>query len=203
MSVQPVGGLRQSDSTQDSGAGKRPSLKALPKVRRRQRGMIAGAIVLLAAALAAVLGVNIHVANSQYQVVQMQNEHRTLVQQNQALTQQVQHRESPQTLADSAVGLGLVMPAAAGTIDAATGEVVSEGEAAERGDQPTSFVDAAAAPGGEPAASTDVSEYAAEAPSGLLGTGALNTLSHGPTSDNDQGEQDLHEGHIPAPSLSN
>lgn len=203
MSVQPVGEPSRREGSADSGAKKRPSLKALPKIRRRQRGMICGAIVLLAAALAAVLAVNINVANTQYEVVQMQNEHRALVQQNQALSQQVQYRESPQALADAAVGLGLVMPAPAGAIDVSTGEVVAEGEAAERGHQPTSFVDAPAAPGGVPTASTDVSQHVAEAPSGLLGTGALNTLSHSSSSDNEQGAEDLGEGRIPAPSLSN
>ncbi|WP_258935082.1 hypothetical protein [Nesterenkonia pannonica] len=163
--------------------------------------MMAGAIILLAAALAAVLGVNIHVANAQYHVVQMQNEHRTLVQENQALAQQVQHQESPQALADAAVSLGLVMPAMAGAIDAATGEIASDAEAADRDQRPTSFVDGAAAPGGETAASTDLSDDVVDAPSGMLGTGALNTLSSGSSSDNDQDVQ-LSEGHIPAPSLS-
>ena len=66
----------------------RPALQVLPKVKGRQKGLIAGVILLLAAALAAVLALNIHIANAQYSVVQMQNEHQSLVHQNQALTQQ-------------------------------------------------------------------------------------------------------------------
>ncbi len=43
-------------------------------MRERRRGLIAGVIALLVAALGVVLAVNIHVSNAQYQVVQLQNE---------------------------------------------------------------------------------------------------------------------------------
>lgn len=189
-----------------------PALKALPKVRERRRGLIAGVIALLVAALGVVLAVNIHVSNAQYQVVQLQNERTALSQQNQALSQQVQHRESPQSLSTSAVSLGMVMPAQAGSFDLATGEVAGEAAAADSSDRPSSFVSAPVEPGDEAAAPADVAEEVAGAPSGMLGSGALDTLQ-GPVggqngeeasggTDSGQPAEDLNGGTIPAPGLN-
>ncbi|PRZ14587.1 hypothetical protein [Nesterenkonia sandarakina] len=188
-----------------------PMLRALPKLRQRQKGLIAGIIAVLAVALTIVLAVNIHVANSQYTVVELQNEYRVLSQSNQALTEEVQHLESPQALSSAAVGLGMVMPAEAGALDLADGEVTGAAEPADSGDRPSSFVAAPPAPGGDAAAPLNVSETVTGAPSGILGGGALNTLIEAPSGQNEDqtsaGTQDqfspteLNGGTIPAPSF--
>src|SRR5699024_1903023 len=136
MSVLSVADLRPG-RTQGAEAGPAPSLTALPTVRRRRRGLMAGVIALLLLALGAVLAVNIHVANSQYQVVQMSNDYQQLVHENDSLNQQVQVLESPQALSDSAVTLGMVMPASAGTFDLETSELVSGAQEASSDQRPT------------------------------------------------------------------
>lgn len=188
-----------------------PMLRALPKLRQRQKGLIGGIIALLALALTIVLAVNIHMANSQYTVVELQNQHLALVQSNQALTEEVQHLQSPQALSNAAVGLGMVMPAEAAALELSDGQVTGTAEAADSGDRPSSFVAAPALPGGDAAAPLNVSESVAGAPSGILGAGALNTLIETPSGQNGQetsaGTQDqfspteLNGGTIPAPSF--
>ncbi|GAA1819793.1 hypothetical protein [Nesterenkonia flava] len=188
---------------------KRPALKALPKITPRQRGLFAGIIALLALALAAVLAINIYVANSQYTVVQMQNEHQSLVHENQALTEQVQYLQSPQSLSDAAVSLGMVMPAAAGTLDLETGAVAGSAEAADSSDRPSNFVAAPGSAGRDYAVPVDVSRQAAKAPGGIFGPGALNTLADSGSGHNGSGSdsrsepsaRELNGGSIPAPGL--
>lgn len=193
-----------------------PALRALPKVRRRHRGLTAGIIALMVAALAVVLAVNIHVSNAQYRVVELSNQHQLLTQQNQALEQQVLHLQSPQVLSDTAVSLGMVMPSEAGAFDLATAEVSGSAESADSADRPSRFVSTPVQPGDEMAPSLDVAEQAGGSPSGMLGTGALNTLTlpapghngqqaaEEPATDggSDDSPQRLNGGTIPAPGLN-
>ncbi|MGJ9405616.1 hypothetical protein ACHABQ_04725 [Nesterenkonia aurantiaca] len=200
------GGVEDAASARTS-----PMLRALPKLRQRQKGLIGGIIALLALALTIVLAVNIHMANSQYTVVELQNQHLALVQSNQALTEEVQHLQSPQALSNTAVGLGMVMPAEAAALELNDGEVIGTAEPADSGDRPSSFVAAPAVPGADAAAPLNVSESVTGAPSGILGAGALNTLIETPSGQNGQetsaGTQDqfspteLNGGTIPAPSF--
>ncbi|WP_150463124.1 hypothetical protein [Nesterenkonia ebinurensis] len=214
MSVLPAEELRTADRTEGQGSQRgrakaQPALQALPTVRRRQRGLIAGVLLLLLSALGAVLAVNIHVANSQYQVVQLTNQHRDLVHQNQALAQQVQFLESPQSLSNSAVTVGMVMPATAGTFDLHSREIVSSAEEASNSQVPSNFVGAPGYSQPETAAA-DVAEQAEAAPSGVLGAGALHTLTETPAGENGAGSQEtvtragsaLNGGTIPAPDVT-
>lgn len=210
MSVLSAADLRPGRD-QEPEASSAPSLTALPKVRRRRKGLMAGVIALLLLALGAVLIVNIHVANSQYQVEQMNSTHESLVHENASLTQQVQVLESPQSLSGSAVTLGMVMPATAGTFDLDSAAVLSSAEAASSEERPTNFVSAPSAAGSDATAPADVAEQAEGAPSGLLGAGALHTLVSGDagqngSDENQPGEADRAEpsrggGSIPAPTL--
>ncbi|WP_300344901.1 hypothetical protein [Nesterenkonia sp.] len=213
MSVLPVTELRPARTQEGSARPSqddRPALKALPRVRGRQKGLIAAVLALLLAALAAVLVVNIHVANTQYRVVQMQNEHQSLVHENEMLTQQVQHRESPQSLSNAAATLGMVMPAAAGTFDLETSELVNGAEEASSHNRPTNFVSTPAAPGAEAIAPVDISDQVDGAPTGLLGAGALHTLNAFDGGQNGAGVEtaesggaaDTGGGTIPAPRLN-
>lgn len=211
MSVLSVADLRPG-RTQQSEAASAPSLTALPKVRRRRRGLMAAVIALLVFALGAVLMVNIHVANAQYHVVQMNNDHQSLVHENESLTQQVQVLESPQSLSSSAVTLGMVMPAAAGTFDMETAALVSGAEEASSDQRPTNFVSAPGAAGSDATAPADVAEQAQGTPGGVLGSGALHTLISGDTGQNGDGADSNQStdssraeqrggGTIPAPAL--
>lgn len=196
---------RQSPAEESSA---RPSLRALPRVRGRSRGLIASVLGLLLAALGAVLAVNIHVANTQYDVVQMQNQHEQLVHENETLSQQVQVLESPQSLSNSASTLGMVMPSSAGTFDLESSELLADASAASSDDHPSNFVEAAADPEGDATAPMDVAEETEGASGGLLGSGALHTLSSAEVGENETGETETSEpsgdrggGTIPAPSL--
>lgn len=189
----------------------RPALQALPRLRRRHRGLVGGVIGLMVTALIAVLAINVHISTTQYRVVELSEQRQQLVQQNEALAQQVQHLESPQVLSDSAVSLGMVMPARSGAFDLQSGAVVGSAEAADSGDRPSSFVPAPTVPGQEGTAPMDVSEEAAAAPSGPLGAGALDALARSstpPPESGAAGEDDqqfsadrLDGGTVPAPSL--
>lgn len=204
MSVLPA--LEQAPALQKSQS---PSLTALPTVRRRRRGLMIGVLLLLLAALGAILTVNIHVANSQYQVVQMSNQHRDLTYQNQALAQQIQHLESPQALSNSAVAVGMVMPGPAGTFDMDTSAIVSQAEEAASSSVPSNFVGAPSFSMPEIAAA-DVAAGAEGTPGGLLGIGALHTLTQTSAGDNDAGAagaepetgSSFDGGTIPAPKLT-
>ena len=176
MSVLSVADLRPG-RTPGPTSVKAPALTALPKVHRRGRGLLAGVILLLLIALGAVLIANIHVANNQYRVVQMQNDYQGLVHENEALTQQVQHRESPQLLSSSAMTLGMVLPASPGTLDLANSELVSGAEAASSDERPSTFVAAPGALGTDATAAVDVADQAEGSLGGLLGVGALHTLT--------------------------
>lgn len=189
-----------------------PALSALPKITRRRKGLLGGIILLLLIALGAVLTVNIHVANSQYQVVQMQNDYEALMHENEALNQQVQFRNSPQTLSEAAVSLGMVMPASAGTLNLEASELVSSAEPASSDERPSNFVSAPTGSETDPTAAVDVAEQAEGAPTGLLGVGALHTLSAPDAGQNGSGSEQAPEpaaddrlpggGTIPAPGLN-
>lgn len=211
MSVLSVADLRPGRK-HESASATAPSLTALPKVSRRRKGMLAGVILLLVLALGAVLTVNIHVANNQYRVVQMQNDHQSLVHQNEALTQQVQLLEAPQSLSNAAVTLGMVMPASAGTLELQTSELVSAAEAASSDERPSTYVSAPSSAGIAATLPADVAQPAENAPGGLLGAGALHTLSTPAAGQNSDGAEDAEDsgrtaeqsggGTIPAPGLN-
>ncbi|WP_261623119.1 septum formation initiator family protein [Nesterenkonia marinintestina] len=207
----PAAAMPQPQSTPRAAAVRRPTLRALPKLHRRHRGLTIGIVGLLLAALVMVLTVNIHVSNTQYRVVELQAERQLLVQQNQALSQQNQYLESPQALSGSAVDLGMVMPGQAGALDLESGAVAGEAEAADSADRPSSFVQNPLQPGSEGVDTLDVSAAAAEAPSGLLGAGALELLAQptpGEAESSDAAEEsgaaqpssEYDGGTIPAPS---
>lgn len=203
-----------AERTEKSLGTTRPALRALPKIRSHHRGLTAGVIALMAVALAVVLAVNIHVANTQYRVVELTTDHQLITQQNQALDQQLHHLQSPQVLSNSAVSHGMVMPAQSGAVALGTGEVEGAAEVADSSDRPSSFVATPVRPGEETAPALDVAEQAAVSPSGLLGSGALNTLTEPLAGQNGESgdalaadgapevsSRELNGGTIPAPGL--
>lgn len=186
----------------------RPALAALPKIKGRRRGLMLSVVVLLVAALAGMLGINIYMANTQYALVQMNAERAALIQENQTLTEQVQLAGSPQMLADAAVGYGMVMPGTAGTLSLEEGTVGGAATEAEADERPSSFVPSPTLQGEPAPLVSDVSEQISGAPQGLLGAGALHVLGEefAPTQDHNRQEsgnsEGLNGGTIPAPTLS-
>lgn len=211
MSVLSVADLRPGRKHESESATS-PALTALPKVSRRRKGLLVGVIFLLMVALGAVLTVNIHVANNQYRVVQMQNEQQSLLHENEALTQQVQLLESPQSLSSAAVTLGMVKPASAGTLELESSELVSGAEEASSDERPSTFVQAPSPAGTSALLPMDVAQQAEDAPGGLLGAGALHTLSAPAAGQNSDGAETAEDsgrtaeqpggGTIPAPGLN-
>jgi hypothetical protein len=90
-------------------------------------------LLVLAAALATVLMLNISVSGKQYELVQLRNQQVALTQQNEALVLEVESREAPQNLAVAATELGMVASPTFGTIDLETGTVSGVPEPAQEG----------------------------------------------------------------------
>ncbi|WP_312178656.1 hypothetical protein [Arthrobacter sp.] len=120
---------------------RRTPLSVVPAAARRRRVPVAAlCFVVLAAGLIAVLLLNISVSSGQYQLVQLQNQRTELVQQNEALTQQVENYQAPQVLAAAASDLGMVSSPSFGTIDLQTLAVTGEPEPAKEGAKPESLI---------------------------------------------------------------
>jgi hypothetical protein len=102
---------------------------------------------MLAAALIAVLVLNISVSTAQYQLVKLRAEQTALTKQNQDLTQQVQNFEAPQNLAAKAAELGMVASTGKGQIDLSTLTVSGDAKPAVKGDSAGAVIAAPAVPG--------------------------------------------------------
>lgn len=121
---------------------RRTPLALVPAAARRRRVPVAAlCIAVLAAGLAAVLGLNISVSSGQYELVQLQNQRTELIQKNEALTQQVEHHQAPQVLAGAAAELGMVVSPTFGTIDLQTLAVTGTPEPAKEGTGPGTLVE--------------------------------------------------------------
>jgi hypothetical protein len=102
---------------------------------------------MLAAALIAVLVLNISVSTAQYQLVKLRAEQTALTKQNQDLTQQVQNFEAPQNLAAKAAQLGMVASTGKGQVDLSTLTVSGDAKPAVKGDSAGAVIAAPAVPG--------------------------------------------------------
>ena len=101
--------------------------------RRRRLPFVVLCFAMLAAALIAVLVLNISVSTAQYQLVELRARQGTLTKQNQDLTQQVQNFEAPQNLAARAKDLGMVASTVKGQIDLSTLSVTGKATPAAKG----------------------------------------------------------------------
>ena len=102
---------------------------------------------MLAAALIAVLVLNITVSTAQYQLVKLRAEQTKLTKENQDLTQQVQNFEAPQNLAAKAAQLGMVASTGKGQVDLSTLTVSGDAKPAVKGDSAGAVIAAPAVPG--------------------------------------------------------
>ncbi|GER24367.1 hypothetical protein NCCP1664_28620 [Zafaria cholistanensis] len=121
---------------------RRTALSVVPAVvggRRLQFALFCFA-AMLAAALATVLVLNISVSGGQYEVVKLRNQEQALVQENEALAQQAQKLEAPQSVAAKAAELGMVVPGSVASIDLETLKVAGTSSEAKAEESPTSLV---------------------------------------------------------------
>ncbi|MDQ0864333.1 hypothetical protein [Arthrobacter globiformis] len=115
--------------------------------RKRRAPFVVLCFGMLAAALIAVLVLNITVSTAQYQLVKLRAEQTALTKQNQDLTQQVQNFEAPQNLAAKAAELGMVASTGKGQIDLSTLTVSGDAKPAVKGDSAGAVIAAPAVPG--------------------------------------------------------
>ncbi|MFP3462140.1 hypothetical protein R5O87_14935 [Arthrobacter globiformis] len=115
--------------------------------RKRRAPFVVLCFGMLAAALIAVLVLNISVSTAQYQLVKLRAEQTALTKQNQDLTQQVQNFEAPQNLAAKAAELGMVASTGKGQIDLSTLTVSGDAKPAVKAGSAGAVIAAPAVPG--------------------------------------------------------
>jgi cell division protein FtsL len=143
-----VQGLGEQAGLADSARKARTPLSLVPSVPRKRRApFVVLCFGMLAAALIAVLVLNISVSTAQYQLVTLRAEQTALTKQNQDLTQQVQNFEAPQNLAAKAAQLGMVASTGKGQIDLSTLTVSGDAKPAVKGDPAGAVIAAPAVPG--------------------------------------------------------
>ncbi|HIY86150.1 MAG TPA: hypothetical protein H9822_06860 [Candidatus Yaniella excrementavium] len=91
-------------------------------------------------ALLVVLVVNIVLSNRQYDLVELNSQLTNITQSNEALAQDLAQSSAPQSVAQQAADLGMVLPGTSASIDLASGEITGTATAAESDNTPTSFV---------------------------------------------------------------
>ncbi|MFC0580826.1 hypothetical protein [Micrococcoides hystricis] len=120
---------------------KRPVLRVITGgTKRKNAWFLLSYLIPVLAAVVIILGINVTVSSHQYNVVQMKNQQLELVQQNEALTQQVKNLQAPQNLASRAAELGMVMPASVGSVDVNSQKVKGNPTPAKKSDKPTTWV---------------------------------------------------------------
>ncbi|MCU1631876.1 MAG: hypothetical protein JWM61_528 [Micrococcaceae bacterium] len=123
-----LAGVAQKPRTPLSVVPARPARRRLP--------FAVLSLLVLGAALAAVLMLNISVSGTQYELVQLRNQQVALSQQNEALVLEIEGREAPQNLAMAATKLGMVSSPTFGTIELDSKKVTGTPEPAKEGPKP-------------------------------------------------------------------
>lgn len=138
---------RIAEPLSHAGAPARPApqertpLSVVPAPLPRSRsGMTVLCVVVLLAALAAVLVMNITMSNRQYALLDLRQEQQAVTEVNERLAEQVGYLEAPQNVAARADALGMVAPAGTASVDAATGEFRGEAQPAREGEISATFV---------------------------------------------------------------
>lgn len=97
---------------------RRKPLSVQPVVRRRRRLSLVIATVLgVFVTLAAVLLLNISMSSNQYDLVQLRDQQRTLSEENQKTSQEIEYHQAPQNLAIRASQLGMVSASGQAQLD--------------------------------------------------------------------------------------
>lgn len=101
-------------------------------VKRRKAPFVLLCLVLIVAVVAAVLAMNVDVARTQYQLVELRGHEKDLTQSNEALTAELNNKKAPQNLAAAAAKLSMVPAGQPGTVDLDSGKVTGKAEAAKK-----------------------------------------------------------------------
>lgn len=139
LNAQPTS--EPTDNSETEANTRRDQLKVISgQLKRAPIGYSAFILSIPVVALLVVLVVNIVVSNRQYELVEVSSALTTITQTNEALAQQLSQRSAPQSVAQQAADMGMVMPGTPASIDLATGEVLGTATAADADNSPTSFV---------------------------------------------------------------
>lgn len=126
--------------------GRRPAAGAVPSAsgvpaadptRRRWSRLapVALAMVAIIATLAVILILNVRISDGQYRLVELRSQERSLAQEAEALTQDLEFYEAPQNLAVAAGNEGMVTSDSEGVIDLTNDEITGDPQpAGERED---------------------------------------------------------------------
>ena len=122
------------DEPQEAAPARRPlsRSRALRATSNRWRVFVA-----LGAMLVALLVLSIVMASRQYDLVELRAQEQALIQQNEALAQEIEFHQAPQDLAIRASQLGLVAASSQATLDLQTGEITGTPLAAVEGETAT------------------------------------------------------------------
>lgn len=152
-------------STRTQSTHPRSPLAVVPAPAKRRRPPLAVWIMLiLVAAMATVLTVNIAVSSSQYQLVELKSQRDKLVESNQSLTQQADNYAAPSNLYQQASQLGMTVGTSVGSIDVEKGSVTGNPEPAVKADPLRNLMGAPAVilDGTKPQSASSVEEKPAE-----------------------------------------
>lgn len=132
----------QYDNETDAEARtRRDQLKVISgQLKRAPIGYSIFVLAIPIIALVVVLVVNIVVSNRQYELVDLSSQLTTITQSNEALAQELSQKSAPQSVAQQAADMGMVLPGATASIDLTAGKVIGIATAAEADNTPTSFV---------------------------------------------------------------
>ena len=113
----------------------RTPLSVVPhrEVRRSRMSTVVMCALALAAALMGILFLNIQISSGQYRLTELTIQERALIQENEALTQDIEANAAPQNLAARANDLGMVPAQNVGTVQLSTGAVAAASGVAEEG----------------------------------------------------------------------
>lgn len=132
---------KSSENSDADARTRRDQLKVISgQLKRAPIGYSVFILSIPVIALLVVLVVNIVVSNRQYELVEVNSALTSITQTNEALAQQLSQRSAPQSVAQQAADMGMVMPGTPASIDLATGEVLGTATAADAENAPTSFV---------------------------------------------------------------
>ncbi|WP_326502450.1 hypothetical protein [Rothia nasimurium] len=125
------------DEPQEVAPARRPlsRSRALRATSNRWRVFVALGAMLVA--LLTVLVLSIVMASRQYDLVELRAQEQALIQQNEALAQEIEFHQAPQDLAIRASQLGLVAASSQATLDLQTGEITGTPLAAVEGEAAT------------------------------------------------------------------
>lgn len=130
----PAEGVSEAESRRDQ-------LKVISgQLKRAPIGYSIFVLSIPVIALLIVLVVNIILSNRQYEMVELDNELTNITQSNEALAQDLSQKSAPQSVAQQAAELGMVLPGTPASIDLATGQISGSASAAKKDNTPTNFV---------------------------------------------------------------